>query len=154
MLDWREVRPEGSAAQALFPCKPSSQTRRIELAGAAMEMTIHACDVSGTTYAFASADLADPARVALALRELGGAAARNLAAAAPAASAAMQVPGMTPNPLAQRLRLDGQRPDGTAVHEELALFARGTRVYQATMIGVRLDAEAVDTFFGALRVAP
>ena len=34
------------------------------------------------------------------------------------------------------------------------VFSHGTRVYQATMLGATLDAEAQETFFGALRVGP
>jgi hypothetical protein len=38
------------------------------------------------------------------------------------------------------------------VQERAALFSHGTVVYQATMLGPRLDAQAQDMFFGALRV--
>lgn len=148
-LNWREVRNGQSVG--LFPCKPANQTRQVPLAGAPVSMTIYACDVGGVTYALASADVADAGRVEGALQEMRGAASRNLAAVAPATESAARVPGMALNAHAVRLRLQGQRPDGTAVREELVLFARGTRVYQAMMIGPRLGAESVETFFGALR---
>ena len=45
-------------------------------------------------------------------------------------------------------------PDGRAVTEQVAVFAKGTRVFQAMALGDKLDAEAVDTFFGSLRLAP
>ena len=35
--------------------------------------------------------------------------------------------------------------------EQVAVFARGTQVFQATVLGERMDAEAADTFFGSLR---
>jgi hypothetical protein len=37
---------------------------------------------------------------------------------------------------------------------QLAVFAHGTRVYQATVLGERLPDELADTFFGSLRVSP
>jgi hypothetical protein len=62
------------------------------------------------------------------------------------------VPGMTPNARAALWHVAGRLPDGRAVTERAALFAYGTRVFQATMLGERLDAQAQETFFGALRV--
>lgn len=150
-LDWREVRPEGGAVQAQFPCRPDSQVRRIALAGAAVNLSLHACSAAQTTFALAFADVEDPARVAAALDELANAAQRNIGATAGTASA-LRIEGMTPNPGARRLHLQGRLPDGQAVQEQVALFTRGTRVYQVSMVGATLDAAAVESFFGALRL--
>ncbi len=54
-LDWREVRPDGSAARVLFPCQPKSQTRQAALAGARMPMTLLSCEADGQTFALAHA---------------------------------------------------------------------------------------------------
>jgi hypothetical protein len=61
---------------------------------------------------------------------------------------------MTPNPRAGRQALFGQLGDGRQVEVQVALFVRGTRVFQATMVGARLDADAIETFFGSLRLQP
>jgi hypothetical protein len=45
-------------------------------------------------------------------------------------------------------------PGGDAVAEEVAVFAYGSRVFQATVVGVEPGAEGVQAFFDALRVAP
>jgi hypothetical protein len=45
-------------------------------------------------------------------------------------------------------------PDGRAVTEQLAVFTKGTKVFQATALGEKLESEAADTFFGGLRFAP
>jgi hypothetical protein len=153
-LDWRESRPEGSAAQLMFPCKPASHARRVTLAGANVEMSMFACSAGGTTYALTFADLRDPGLVTPALDELATALATHLRASAPAASQPIAVRGMTPNARAARWSVAGQLPDGRAVQERAALFAHGTRIYQATMLGPAIDAEAEQTFFGALRVGP
>ena len=151
-LDWREVRPDDSRALALFPCKPASQTRRITLAGAAVKMSLHACSAGEATYALAFADLQDPARVTAALDELTRAVRSNLQTSAAPASGPLSVRGMTPNPSAASWQLAGRLPDGRAVQERAALFAYGTRVYQVTAMGARLEADAMESFFGALRV--
>lgn len=152
-LDWREVRTPGHSIQALFPCKPSALERRVQLAGKLVSLTLQACTSGGQTWGLASADIGDPTLVRRTLTELGSAAALNIGAAAPVA-APMQVPGATPNPASQRATLQGALPDGTAVRMELAVFAHGTRVYQATVLGPQVPDEAAQTFLGALRIAP
>ena len=155
VLDWREVRPPGSSAQLQFPCKPASHSRKVTLAGAAVEMSLYACTVSDVSYALAFADMADPALVTLAIDELARAAHGNLAAAAaPGASMPLNVRGATPNRQSASWTVSGRLPDGRKVEERLALFAYGTRVYQATAFGERLDASAWDTFVGSVKVGP
>jgi hypothetical protein len=154
MLDWREMRPEGSRAQMMFPCRPASHARAVALAGATVEMSMFACSAGAATYALSFADLGDPALVTPALAELGAALPANVRAAAPAASQPLAVPGMTPNALAARWRIDGRLPDGRAVQEQAALFAHGTRVYQAAIVAPTLDPQAAEVFFSALRVGP
>lgn len=149
-LDWREVRAEGTTATLLFPCQPKSQSRVAMLAGVPTRMTLLACDAQGLTFALAHADVGDPARVAPALAALAAALAANLEAQESRA-APLQVPGMTPNANAIRIRLDGHLPDATPVREQAALFARGTHVFQAAVLGARPDA-AADTFIDSLRV--
>jgi len=149
-MDWRDVRPEGSGAQLMLPCKPASHARKVRLAGAETELTLYACTAGGATWAIAFADLGDPARVGPALQELRDAALANLGASAPQILA-LKVEGATPNPASTRMSLLGKLPDGQAVQEEVAVFTRGTRVYQATCVGARLPADGVETFFASLR---
>jgi hypothetical protein len=153
-LDWRELRPEGSQARLMFPCKPASHARRVAIAGETVEMSIFACSAGETVYALSFADVKDPARVSSALDELGRAAQANLQSSTAAVSQAAKVVGMTPHPHSVQWRLAGRLPDGRDVQERVVLFSHGTRVYQATMLGAKLDAEAEDSFFGALRVGP
>jgi hypothetical protein len=153
-LDWRESRPEGSRAQLMFPCKPASQERQVAIAGQTIPMSMFACSAGETVYALSFADVKDPARVGVALDELARAAQSNLRSPSGAASEPVTVAGMTPHPRSAQWRLAGRLPDGRVVEERVALFSHGTRIYQATMLGAKLDAEAQDVFFGALRVGP
>lgn len=136
----------------MFPCKPASHAREVTLTGVRVEMSMFACTAGDATYALASADMGDPARVTSALTELARAASANLQSTAPPSVKPAQVRGMTPNPEAAQWQIDGRLPDGRAVREQATFFAHGTRVFQATVMGARLDAEAIETFFGALRV--
>jgi len=152
-LDWRDVRPEGSELILLMPCKPTVQERRLPLAGSPVRLSLHACSAGGQTWGLAHADIDDPGRVGAALAALRASTAANVAAGA-VERLPLRVPGATPQPASERVRFDGRLPDGQAVQAQLAVFARGTRVFQATVLGEQLPAEAADTFFGSIRFLP
>ena len=151
--DWREVRPPGSDLRLLFPCKPTSLTRQVVLAGTPVALTLLACAADGTTYALKHGDVVDPARVSPALRVLAAASALNIGADA-VEGQPHTVPGMTPNPDARRRLLHGRLPDGTPVREEQVTFAKGTRVFQATVIGTAPSAAAVREFLASAALRP
>ena len=151
-FDWRESRPAGSQAQLMFPCRPASHARTVTLAGRSVEMTMFACSAGDTVFALSFADTQDPALVGPALDELGAAFRSHLKPSQPAASQPAAVPGMTPHAKAAQWRQAGALPDGRAVEERAALFSHGSVVYQATMLGARLDEQAQETFFGSLKV--
>ncbi len=152
-LDWRELRPPSGGIVALFPCKPSGQERRIALGGRAVRLELHACSAGGRTWGLVTADLEDPTLLGQALDELASAAAGNIAAG-PGQRLPLGVAGATPHASNQRLQLQGRKPDGQAVQMQLAVFAHGTWVFQATVLGDTLPAEDADTFFSALRFVP
>ena len=113
-----------------------------------MEMLV--CAADGANYALAFIDVADPARVAATLAELRAVALANVGGAQPQL-APVQIRGMTPNEQALRMAVAGRLPDGAAVQSHAAFFSHGLRVYQATVIGARPPAEAVQIFFDALK---
>jgi hypothetical protein len=154
-LDWREVRPEGSHLQLMFPCRPASHARHVSLAATTVEISMFACTADETTYALVFADMQDPSRVTPALDELSRSIAANVQAAGRVASSPIVVAGMTPNERSASWQVAGQLPDGRAVQEHAAVFAYGTRVYQATVVSSRsIDAEASAEFFAGLRAIP
>jgi hypothetical protein len=151
-LNWREIQPEGSELFAMFPCKPERFARRLVLAGETVEMRMVSCVVDGVTYAVAHAGVQDPAKINPALGELQAAAVRNLGGTATEA-AVPAINGMTPNDLAKRIDVTGRGTDGAVVQEQAVFFVKGLRVYQASMVGPKLDAEATETFLAGLRFA-
>lgn len=150
-LDWREFQAEGSGIVATFPCKPDRHSRSVALAGQTVRMEMLVCSAGDVTFALSFADLADPGQVSATLAELQALATSNLGAARPD-RAELAVPGMTPNPNAARLRLEATQANGTNLQEQAAFFAKGLRVYQATVLGKKVPAEAADTFFAGLRL--
>jgi hypothetical protein len=151
-LDWRAVRPEASGAVALFPCRPASHARRLHLGIVSTEMFVYACTASGATFALGYADVFDPAQVGPALVALRTAAIANVGGDAEP-DGVLQVKGMTPNSEARRLRIAGHLPGGRAAQMAAGFFAKGTRVFQASVIAPGTPgAEAVNTFFAGLEV--
>jgi hypothetical protein len=150
--DWRETRSADGAVEALFPCRPQLHERRVALSGGEAKLSLLACEAGGQTWALATADLSDPARHAQALDELAAAAATNIGAAPRAMP--LQVPGAMAHAGSRRLVLEGRRPDGQPVQMQLAVFAHGTRIYQATALGQQVPAALADHFIASLRVAP
>jgi hypothetical protein len=153
-LDWREFRPDGVALTATFPCKPDGHARVVPLAGVSVKLTLHACQAGDATWAVTWADMQDPARVAPALRGLRESSEANFGAQAGSARP-LKVPGATPQPDGGRWALSGRAPDGRALNGEVAVFARGTVVFQATTLSfapLSKSVEAFETFFTALRL--
>ena len=150
-LDWRQMAPAELGVQALFPCRPASLTRDVPVLQGRSQMVMHACSAAGSTFALSKLTLSDVRDVTAAIDSLLDAAARNLRTG-PGQAQPFEVPGMTPNSHAGRLTLNGRRPDGTAVTEHLLVFARGARVYQASVLGDAPDQTAVSMFFGGLKV--
>ena len=149
-LDWRDVRVPGGALVAQMPCRPGRFERALTLAGRPLRLYMLSCEAGGVTYGVATADVGDLAQVGPVLEALARAAEAGLRARDPR-PAPYDLPGATPFPgnVAERLR--GRRPDGVAVEESLRVFARGTRIFQASALGPTLPDEAIAPFEAGLR---
>ena len=150
-LNWRELRPVGAGVQLRLPCKPSTFARPLQLQGVAVDWKLMACSAGEQTWGLAWGDLKDPALVTSALLDLRVTAQRNLAAPE-APTLPWAPPGATPNAQAARVRLQGKLPDGRPAAQELAVFARGTAIYQASVMGAQAVPEAAALYFASLRV--
>lgn len=152
-LDWREVRPEGSAVRALFPCRPEKHERSVRLGGGALRMELHSCAAAGSTFSLAVVDGGEPTRVEPLLAALKASVAANVGGGSPRAEP-FAPPGATPNPSSALLSVQGRLPDGRAVTMHAAFFVHGVRIYQATAIGEALPEDALRSFFGAIKLTP
>lgn len=150
-LDWREVRPAGTAVVATLPCKPNVSSRTVQLAGQPVRLSMLACKAGDATWALAAADVAEPARVGPALMALRESTRANLQGQVMEA-ATVSVRGATPNEAQGRVRVDGRKQDGSAASAQFVVFSHGTQVFQAIVMGARRSEPAAETFFESLRV--
>ena len=153
VLDWRELRPQGWGLVASLPCRPDHQTRQVPLAGASVSLEMTLCRTDDHTFALTTAAMSDPTQVGPALAALLAAAQANVGGRITSEQAA-RVAGMTPQPGALRRQLIGQLPDGQPVHEQVLVFARGLRVFQATLVGPQADEARAAPFFESMTLIP
>ena len=149
-LDWREVRPPGTAVVALMPCRPTASVRSVPLAGQPVRLSMLACKAQDLTWALAAADVGDPARVASVLAALRDSVLANLEATVVGSEPAA-VRGATPGAQPARVRVAGRKPDGSAANGQFVVFAHGTQVFEALVIGAAVPEAAAGTFFDSLR---
>ncbi|MBL8326913.1 MAG: hypothetical protein JNJ89_18330 [Rubrivivax sp.] len=123
----------------------------VTLADLALPLSMQACKAGEWTWALAAVDAGDPRRVAEVLEACRRSAQANIRGEVRGRHVAV-VPGATPNVLSAQWWLQGRRPDGSEVHARLVLFAHGTQVFQATVVGSRPAGAAADPFFEALQV--
>jgi hypothetical protein len=149
-LDWRSVTLPDTQLVTELPCRPSRFQRDVEVAGVRLKLFMLSCEAGGVTYGVATAEVGDPARVdgvLHALRESAGAAIRS----ADSKAGALNMSGVTPFSGNSSAYLHGQRPDGRTVDEAVRVFARGTRVFQASAVGATLPEAALKPFEDGLR---
>jgi hypothetical protein len=137
-LNWREARPAGSGAVALFPCKPVVDERQ--------GMGLAQCEAAGKRFALSWADLSDPTQLSPALKAMPQALATKLGQQLPPGQA-VQVSGMTPLPDAAEYRLAA-----TSGVTRVAVFAHGGRVYQAVMTAEQDDKPTWESFRAGLAI--
>ena len=148
--DWRSVALPGTQLVTELPCRPSRFQRRVVVAGVPLDLFMLSCETGGVTYGVATADVVDPTRVDVvlfALRDSAGASIRSSVSPA----GALNLNGVTPFNGNISAHLHGQRPDGETVDEAIRVFARGTRVFQASAVGATLPDAALKPFEDGLR---
>lgn len=160
--NWRTWTPEGGGVQLLLPARPASMTRRIDLDGLAVEMTMHGARAGDASFTVAWVQLPasdeatrrhalDAMRAGM-LRNIGAVEHRESARSVPVVDAFGAPAGSL---AAVEVHASGSRPQpGT---EMRAIFvARGARAWQVVAIGRALPQAQADTFLDsfALRAAP
>ena len=149
-FDWRSVRLPETQLVTELPCRPARFQRDVVVASVPLMLFMLSCETGGVTYGVATADVGDPARVDAVLHALRDSAAAAIHAAdSPAGTLTMS--GATPFSGNSRARLHGQHPDGEGVDESVRVFARGTRVFQASAVGATLPEAALKPFEDGLR---
>ena len=147
-LNWREVRNNDAGYVALFPAKPTSFERTVNLDGLQVMMGMTAAEADGMSFAVATAVIADEAQRSKALTAMQTAMMRNIQGEIAEQKNLAVKGGAT----AIQIHATGKSgPAGTP----LVLFARfvmhESRVYQVIALGPKekLAAETADTFLSS-----
>ena len=152
-LNWREVRFEstdGSTLKAVLPCKPDTATRKQQLGGIQVDLSMMGCVANETTFTLARMPLANPLDAPKVLAAWQAAAAANVKTNS-APSMAATVAGAGAWPQAARVTLTG-----AATQAHMLWFAKqsstGLTLYQAAVYGKQPNDEAITTFFESLQL--
>ncbi|MGX4644092.1 hypothetical protein [Massilia sp. SYSU DXS3249] len=78
--NWRDYSSPDAPYRVMFPAKPATHTRGVDLNGLKVDMTMTAAEVDGVTFAVGTGVAPDPARAQAALGEMKTALVRNLGA--------------------------------------------------------------------------
>ena len=78
--NWRDYSSPDAPYRVMFPAKPATHTRGVDLNGLKVDMTMTAAEVDGVTFAVGTGVAPDPARAETALAEMKTALVRNLGA--------------------------------------------------------------------------
>ena len=122
--NWRDYTSAEGAFKVLFPAKPATHTRGIDLGGIKVDMTMTAAEVEGTTFAVGTAVAPDAALAQATLPAMRQALLRNIGA-----SDAAEKNGAT-------LDVDAVGKGNNGPVRLVGRFvAKGTRVYQVIVVG-------------------
>ena len=143
-FDWRDYRSSAAPYAVLFPGKPASHTRTVNLDGQQASMTMTATDIDGTLFAVGSAELADADKAQIAVQAMKTAMVRNVGAST--AKESVRDGGFA-------VEAHGARA-GAPVTLHGRFLSRGKRVYQVVVIGPEnaVGKEDVDTFLSSFKV--
>jgi hypothetical protein len=150
-LNWREVHAGDGAYTVLMPAKPAAHSRRLELGSIQAEMTLRGAEVDGVSYVVGAAVLATPAEAQQALQSMQDGMLRNIGAGQhQAQTVSVDQHSMT------EVRATGKTPAGQPVSLAARFATRGTRAYQAVVLGPssKVNAEAVQTFLESFHPDP
>jgi hypothetical protein len=124
--NWRDYTSSDGAYRVLFPAKPSTHTRSVDLGGIRVDMTMTAAEVEGNTFAVGTAVAPDAAMAQATLPAMRQALLRNIGAADTAAAPSSGAP----------LEVDATgKGNGGPVRLVGRFVAKGTRVYQVIVVG-------------------
>lgn len=141
--NWRDYTSSDGSYHVMFPAKPASHTRSIDLGGIRVDMTMTAAEVDGATFAVGTAMAPDAALAQATLPAMRAALLRNIGASIDSAA---------PKPGAVGLDVDATgKGNGAPVRLVGRFTAKGARVYQVIVIGKpdAMPPEQTEQFLGS-----
>jgi hypothetical protein len=150
-FNWREVRLEQSGVALLFPCKPDTQVRQVDLDGQPLSMTLLGCSAGNASFALAYARLGEGSLPGPALRRWRELTLGNIGAQG-VTEMAYPLPGLRRDAQSVRLGAAGRRPDGSSLVAQAFWFTQDQWVYQASVLAERPHDAESDTFMTSIRL--
>jgi hypothetical protein len=146
--NWRDYASPDAPYRIMFPAKPATFTRTIDLDGMQVAMTMTAAEVDGATFAVGAAEAPDAARAQAALEAMQVALVRNIGATINSQKATTDTDRAT-----RDVDASGTS-NGAPMHLVGHFEARGKRFYQVIAIGRAdaLPAEQVEQFLTSFKL--
>lgn len=159
-LNWRDVRIEDSPFVSMLACKPDRAVREVALVGSSVPLRAVGCDAGGATMAVLVAQLPAGVSAVDALEHWRRASLAHLRPQQVVPLTLTSGAGAGTRPvLTAALRVDGQRPDGSALQGRLVWLAAmvGGKAYLIHLVvytapGDRNADEIVETMVNGVRV--
>ncbi len=147
--NWRDYASPDAAYRVMFPAKPSSTTRTIDLGGRQVSMTMTAADIDGATFAVGAAEAADEAGARSAVPAMLQALLRNIGVDGGQGKFRADSTGKT----VAEVDATGQA-NGKPVRMVGRFEARGKRFYQVIVLGKpdAMPAEQVEQFLTSFKL--
>ena len=149
-FNWRDYSSPDAPFRAMFPDKPATYTRTIDLGGMKVEMTMTAAQVEGTMFAIGTAEAPDEAKAEAALVAMKTALVNNIGATIKSEKAARASAARGPT-----LDIDAMGAQNGAPMRLVGHFeARNKRFYQVIVMGKEKDVtkENVEQFMSSFRL--
>jgi len=150
-FNWREFTSKDASYQVLFPDKPATASRDIDLDGVKTTMTMTAAEVDNILFAVGQADVGDAAAASAALAAMQAAMVKNIGGAVTSSATAA-----ASNNVGTRMTRDidalGSR-NGQPMRLVAHFEARGSRVYQVVVAGPAktIKPEQTEQFIGSFK---
>lgn len=133
--NWRDYRSPDAPYQVMFPAKPATHTRSVDLNGMKVEMTMTAAEVEGVMFAVGSGTAPDPAQAQAAVDAMRTAMLRNINATVQRESASAASSG-APDGARKSVDVDAVGTGNGGPMKLSGHFeSRGTRFYQIIVLG-------------------
>jgi hypothetical protein len=156
--NWREIRAADDGYVVMLPDKPAALTRRIDLDGLPVSMSMKGARVGETTFTVAVAALPDATEAtrAKALAAMRAGMVRNIAgaerAATPVVVPVIDAAGASAGS-ATGVRVEAAgRPQGREMALSAGFVARGARAWQWVVMGPAPDREQAGVFLQSFRL--
>jgi len=146
--DWRDYRSSDAPYAVLFPGKPASQTRSIQLDTLAVNMTMTAAEVNGVIFAVGSAQLPDAAQGPAAIEAMKTALVSNIGATVTSNKSSADGKQATLD-----VEAKGSQ-NGEAMRLIGHFIARDKRIYQVIVMGrdKNIVQDTVETYLSSFKL--